>query len=84
MRISALLVAVAALAVAAGLAATVPATAAERDHCAGVVEIDGCEYCSYQRGHLGEAAANCDTRQPGYAWITCSVWATAACLEYVV
>jgi hypothetical protein len=51
-----------------------------RDVCAGVVEIDGCEYCSLDGGALGESPSECDAGTPGYAWRTCPTWVTTACV----
>lgn len=51
-----------------------------RDLCAGVVEYDGCWYCAYQDGVVGQPPTNCHYGFFGYSWERCNLWVTDACV----
>ncbi len=74
-----------ALAMAVGAMLGTPGIAAAdhttRDLCAGVAEVDGCWYCTFQNSPFGSPVTNCHNGFTGYSWERCSIWVDTLCVE---
>jgi hypothetical protein len=77
-----------ALAVVAGATLMAPGAAsadhATRDLCAGLFELDGCWYCTFQDSPFGSDPTNCHNGFFGYSWERCTVWVNGLCVEGAV
>lgn len=71
----------AALGVASVTAMSAPAHAV--DYCNGVVESDGCTYCTNGSGTAADVAQDpfyCNNHYAGYYWASCSFYAGGVCI----